>query len=385
MKVVFVSNYLSPHQLPFSLEMTGKCEYYFCATTPFNKQRLSVGYEDLNHKYAWVIPAYLSDEDKKTAKKVIDEADAVIFGSAPEEYIENRLKNGKVVFRYTERLYKTYTCPLKFPLRTIKFKKLYYNYKNQYLLCASAYTAYDFSRSRAFLNRTYKWGYFPKTKDCDLGRLTDGKDSGSILWVGRLIGWKHPEYAVMLAKRLKEDGYKNTITIVGAGEVEESLKSVARAFNLDNVMFLGGISNEEARRLMERSEIFLFTSDKREGWGAVVNEAMNAHCAVVASASCGSVPFMIKDGENGLIFESENFNDFYKKVRYLIDNPKKRKELSYNAYVTVKEEWNEKIAAERLLTLINEVLSGNDNPDVYESGVCSKAEIIKDNWYKKTK
>ena len=49
---------------------------------------------------------------------------------------------------------------------------------------------------------------------------------------------------------------------------------------------------------MEKSEIFLFTSDKGEGWGAVLNESMNSACAVVASHAIGSVPFLLKDGEN---------------------------------------------------------------------------------------
>ena len=34
---------------------------------------------------------------------------------------------------------------------------------------------------------------------------------------------------------------------------------------------------------MEKADIFLFTSDRREGWGAVANEAMNSACALVVS------------------------------------------------------------------------------------------------------
>ena len=379
MKVVFVSNYLSHHQLPFSLEMAKKVEYYFVATTPFNKERLKTGYTDLNEKYPFVIPAYLSCDQKQKAIDLINSADAVIFGSADEGYIEDRIKMGKVVFRYTERLYKKPTCPLKFPLRTLKFRKLYHGYKNQYLLCASAYTAYDFAKSKAFLDKTYKWGYFPEFKEID---ETLNKQEGSILWAGRHVSWKHPEFAIMLAKRLKEDGYSNQIKVVGAGDMEEHLKSVAKSQNLDNVVFLGGLSTDMVRKEMENSEIFLFTSNREEGWGAVLNEAMNSKCAVVCSNACGSTPYLVHDGENGLVFESENFLDFYKKVRFLIDNTKRREEISNNAYLTIKNEWNAKTACDKLITLINEILSGNKNPNPFKDGVCSKAEILKDNWYK---
>ena len=133
---------------------------------------------------------------------------------------------------------------------------------------------------------------------------------------------------------------------------------------------------------MEKAEIFLFTSNREEGWGAVLNEAMNSKCAVVCSHACGSTPYLVCDGENGLVFESENFSDFYKKVRFLIDNPKAREEISNNAYLTIKDEWNAKTACDKLIALINEVLSGNKNPNPFNLGVCSKAEILKDNWYK---
>jgi glycosyltransferase involved in cell wall biosynthesis len=58
---------------------------------------------------------------------------------------------------------------------------------------------------------------------------------------------------------------------------------------------------EAVRDHMEAADIFLFTSDFNEGWGAVLNESMNSACAVVASHAIGSVPFLLKDGENGFI------------------------------------------------------------------------------------
>ena len=45
---------------------------------------------------------------------------------------------------------------------------------------------------------------------------------------------------------------------------------------------------------MEESEIYLVTSDRKEGWGAVVNEAMNSGCAVVADHMIGAAPWMIR-------------------------------------------------------------------------------------------
>ena len=45
-------------------------------------------------------------------------------------------------------------------------------------------------------------------------------------------------------------------------------------------------------------------------------------------------------------------------------------------------EWSPKIAAKRLVGLINAIVEGSDGFDLYESGPCSKAQLLKDNWYK---
>jgi len=133
---------------------------------------------------------------------------------------------------------------------------------------------------------------------------------------------------------------------------------------------------------MEESEIFLFTSDRNEGWGAVLNEAMNSACAVVASHSIGSVPFLIQDYENGLIFKDGQADDLYKKVKFLLDNPTLRKKISMNAYETIYKQWNASNAAKRLILLSKEILSGNKKAEPFKDSVCSKAEKLRDNWYK---
>ena len=85
----------------------------------------------------------------------------------------------------------------------------------------------------------------------------------------------------------------------------------------NNVKILGSMSPEKVREYMEQSEIFLFTSDREEGWGAVLNEAMNSACAVVASDAAGSTNFLVVDGENGFLYKSGDIDDLYYKVKLL--------------------------------------------------------------------
>lgn len=88
------------------------------------------------------------------------------------------------------------------------------------------------------------------------------KDKEKILWVGRFLDWKHPDDALRVAKRLKENGYSFSMDIAGTGEMEAQLKSIAEAMGLnDSVTFLGSVPSDWVRELMEKAGIYLFTSD----------------------------------------------------------------------------------------------------------------------------
>lgn len=373
MKIVFLSNFFNHHQQPFSDAMykLTSGQYYFVETEKMDEERIRLGYAMSN------IPSYVLrlDDDEAQIRNIINDADAVIIGSAPNELIQDRLKQGKLVIRYSERLYKRGFNWFKWPIRLLRFCFNYNRYKNYYLLCASAYTAYDFSLTFSFLRKTFKWGYFPKFEKYEnIESLICNKEKNSILWVGRFIDLKHPESAIEVARRLKFDGYKFTLKFIGTGELESDMVQMIKDYNLsDCVEILGSRPFYEVRKYMEQSQIYMFTSNKQEGWGAVLNESMNSACAVVASKAIGSVPFLIDDGVNGLIYKDGDIDDLYQKVKCLLDNDIKRHTLAKNAYQTMESEWNADVATERLIKLIESEFDSN----LFTSGPCSKAKIIK--------
>ncbi len=378
-KIVFLSNFMNHHQLTLSKELydlTDK-KYLFVATTPVPKERLTLGYHDMNSAHDFILRAYESEESYNLAKKHITDADIVIYGGVSRELIKNRLRKNKLTLKYFERIYKTEPKWYKMPYNLIKDFLGNTVHKNYYLLCAGAYVADDYARTRTFLDKAYKWGYFPEVKEYEnIDTLIDGKKKNSLLWAGRLIDWKHPEIPLGVAKKLKADGYDFELNIIGSGALDYSCRySIERLGLNDNVHMLGSMSPEAVREYMENSEIFLFTSDRQEGWGAVLNESMNSACAVVADKNIGAVPYLLKDGENGYLYESE-IDEIYERVKFLLDNPDKRKEMGKNAYFTMKNEWNPKVAAQRLLILAEE-LKNNKKCTLYENGPCSVAEVHK--------
>ena len=386
--VVFISNFFNHHQRPFSdamYELLGE-GYMFLETESITHERLNMGWGEQKLP-GYVIPVRMFEEQRDKVQWLIDDADAVIFGSAPSELLRNRIQDDKMIFRYTERLLKIKE-PWKYPVRLFTWRKAWPQKKHTFVLCASAYTAGDFAQFGLYRNRCYKWGYFPETKIYDIDELIAKKQEKScpmILWAGRLIGLKHPEAAVMLAERLKIDGYQFELNIIGNGEMEEQLHGMIREKGLsDCVHMLGAMQPEQVRKYMERADIYLFTSDFHEGWGAVLNESMNSGCAVVASFAIGSVPFLIRDGENGLIYKNGDDLSIYDHIVQLLEQPELRKKLGSNAYRTISKKWNAKIAAERFVELYRLLKAGEGTR--YEDGPCSEASNLYDwNMYKQCK
>lgn len=387
--VAFISNYLNHHQLPICLaldKLTGG-KFTFVATTPVPQARLNLGYHDMNKQYPFVLTTYDSAENAQLAQALAVKSDVVIIGSAPDGYITQRLKQRKLTFRYCERFYKQGLTLKRFP-RAAASAWLHHGRfmrKPIHMLCASAYTAADCAVFGNYVGRTYKWGYFPQVKQQNVDALLARKRRNSrpvLLWAGRMLDWKHPEAAIHVAERLKKDGVDFELRIIGNGEMEKQLQTWIRQKNLEDcVQMLGSMSPEAVRDHMESADIFLFTSDFNEGWGAVLNESMNSACAVVASHAIGSAPFLLEDGQNGFIYKNGDENSLYDRVAQLLKQPELRETLGRNAYQTLAEKWNADVAAQRFMALSQALLDGKSD-DLFVNGPCSKAKILKNGWYK---
>lgn len=380
MTLAFVTNYINHHQVSVADEfyrILGN-NYTFIATIKMHEFRKQLGYPDYSDR-PYLIKAYKSEKMRLKSLQLAYNADVVIIGSAPEEYVAERIKAGKLTFRYSERWFKTKPWYLSGPRAWLNFYKNHIRFKNKplYMLAASAYTANDVYAIGAYKNKVYKWGYFTAVSEkleveTSEQHTHTSRNIPKIMWCSRFLKLKHPELPVMLAARLKKEGYRFALNMYGSGEELEPTKALARDLDVQDVVsFCGNLPNEKILLAMRRHQIFLFTSDKNEGWGAVLNESMSNGCAVVASNSIGAAPFLIKDGENGMIFESENLDSLYSKVKALLDDEDLRKTISHNAYKTMSEMWNPKNAATRFIQLAKSLQAGEDTSFV--DGPCSKA------------
>lgn len=379
MKIVFVSAYFSHHQFALSeaLWRQTKGNYVFIETKEMTEERVALGYPSRQTEYTLKY-----GEQKQLAQQKIMDADVVIAGSAPEYLLRQRIQAGKLLLRYSERPLKKGLEPLKFLPRLLRWHWRNPRKKPIYMLCASGYTAGDYGKFSLFRNKTFQWGYFPETRRYeDIHKLMDSKEPAQLLWCGRFLDWKHPEDALKAAQRLKAEDYRFNLQFIGGGEWEGQLRQLAEEYGLhDCVQFLGPRKPEQVREYMERAGIYLFTSDRQEGWGAVLNEAMNSGCTVVASHAIGGVPFLVRDGENGMVYPSGDVDALFKKIRYLLEHPEQQRRMGMAAYETIVSTWNAETAAERLITLSEHLLAGKNGIPLFADGPCSRAEAIQEDW-----
>lgn len=390
MKITFFSNFFNHHQesLSQALFEAKDVEYYFVATKRIPQARIDLGYTDRNKLYPFIICSYESEESSRKAHMLAETSDIVIIGSASDSYIENRLKNGKLTFKYSERFFKNGINWKNFINRWAcifwKFKR--FEQYPLYVLCASAYTSADVNTFANFKGRCFKWGYFTKVNMDYMLEASESDATSSemipLMWCARFLNWKHPELPVKLARCLKEKGYKFSLDMYGTGVELERTKKLARDLDVcDVVNFCGVLPNEQILEQMKKHEVFLFTSDFNEGWGAVLNEAMSCGCAVVASHAIGSVPFLIQDGINGLIYENENLYSLTEKVEFLLTHPSDRFSMRQKAILTMQKHWNATVAANRFIELVRYLLNAKESPHTYSYGICSLSNILKNNWY----
>lgn len=387
MKLVFYTNFLNHHQVMVADELFKLLgnEFAFVATMPVDESLLKGG-SDYSTKRDYCVRAYASEQQQSYAMLLAHEAEVCVFGADAMPYEIVRATEGKgLSFEICERWLKKGWLNLASP-RLQKWLLNYHRYFKSagfYRLCASAFCKDDDSKLRAYKEHSYKWGYFTKVERFDVEAYPNVSTSNitPLMWCSRYLMLKHPELPVMMAKRLKEAGYTFRIDMYGdegnaarhdAVYPKEKLAMLIHELGVEDcVRLMGNRPNQEILEAMRGSDIFLFTSDRLEGWGAVANESMANGCVLVASDAIGSSPYLIEDGFNGFMFKSCDVESLTEKVEWLLTHPTELKRMKRNAYVNMLDVWSPRKAAEALLQLIDDLKNGRDTSIV--EGPCSKA------------
>lgn len=124
-------------------------------------------------------------------------------------------------------------------------------------------------------------------------------DRRRLLFVGKLIGRKHPADLVRAAALVS--GFPVEVAFAGAGDLEGPLRQIAVEAGVD-ATFLGFRNQSELPAAYAAADLLVLPSDGLETWGLVVNEGMACGVPAVVSDAVGCGPDLVDPGRTGAIF-----------------------------------------------------------------------------------
>lgn len=148
----------------------------------------------------------------------------------------------------------------------------------------------------------------------------------SILFIGRLVKIKGVDILIKALPIIKISYPHIKLYIAGTGGQYDKINSLVKKMDLtQNVIFLGNVFGLEKRRLIASTDILILPS-RYEAFGIVLLEAMASSKPVIAS-NVGGIPYIVKNGETGILFEVENIKELAEKTIKLLGDENLRLEM----------------------------------------------------------
>ena len=83
--------------------------------------------------------------------------------------------------------------------------------------------------------------------------------------------------------------------------------------------FLGMQPQPKVPFIMNNADVLILPS-LYDGWGAVVNEALQVGCFVICSDACGASNLLLANNNLGLVFKHNSEKDLYRCMSYCVDH-----------------------------------------------------------------
>lgn len=186
-----------------------------------------------------------------------------------------------------------------------------------------------------------------------VGKVNENKDykRNKILFLGRVGERKGVYDIIKLVPKIIERYSDAEFIIAGDGEVEQIRKLVEEKQLDNNVKILGWTSGEDKINLIREATIYLLPS-YNEGMPISILEAM-ANQLPIVSTIIGGIPQLVKDGEEGYLFEAGDLNGFEKAIEKVLSSEKERARLGRNSFDKVDKCFNLEKNINKLIDLYN--------------------------------
>lgn len=296
MKIGFLTNIVSPHQVPLAKELVrqvGVENFLYVYSEPFHEERAKLGWQS---SVEGLIIRPLDAESRDW----LEGADFVYTTNRDFELMEYRLAAGRTTYYMSERWFKPIPIGrFYFPgsIRLLvpsyrrmcrRFVRLFDNPKFRYCAFGPWAKCDMMTICRKLAGQTNEekiipWGYFVDSGHPELRKPRLEGGALRILWVGRMLRLKRVDTII---RAVRENVRREVaLTLVGDGPEKPRLQKMAQGLP---VTFLPSQPIEKIRELMREHDVFVFASNGFDGWGAVVSEAVEEGMAVLGTRETGA-------------------------------------------------------------------------------------------------
>jgi len=182
-------------------------------------------------------------------------------------------------------------------------------------LAVSVFAVEYFESLGAKIDKIYRFGYFRTVNVKE--KLTSDSSIVSLIFVGQLIERKGLILLLEAIKIVAETNTEFHLNIVGTGKLAPILQEFIDKNQLQNtVTLLGIIDSEKITDYIEKADLLILPSIF-DGWGMVVNEALQSRIPVLISDQCGAKE-LIEHQKNGLIFKGNNLESLIENIQFFL-------------------------------------------------------------------
>ncbi len=164
-----------------------------------------------------------------------------------------------------------------------------------------------------------------------------------VLYIGRLSTEKGIKVLLEAGKLLKS----TKILVIGSGPDSSNLQNIITMEKLGNISLLGPIHGENKWEYLRKASAVIIPSICYETFSIAAIEAMSVGTPVIASR-LGSLPFVIDDGETGVLFEPGNREDLARKIKQLVSKPELIRQLGLKGRSVVEENYSQSTHIKKL-------------------------------------
>ena len=175
--------------------------------------------------------------------------------------------------------------------------------------------------------------------------------------LARIEDYKGHLYLVEAARLLKERGQTDfRVLIAGTGAFEAQVAQAVREAQVEDVVQMLGFRSDVAR-LLGALDVQLNASYGTEATSLALLEGMSLGLPTIAS-DYGGNPWVIRDGEEGILFPSRNAAALADAMERLILNPELRQAMGRRALERFQREFTGEVFARNTEKIYLDILKG---------------------------